>query len=108
MKELNTSTSIRGPQVGGGGGLGSLFDSDTDHELVTVVHGAHDERLPLANLTIGQVRVRFADRFNIGPQSQAILDGNEVNDDTRVQPGQTLMFVHRIGGKGSRQHGTPI
>jgi hypothetical protein len=42
----------------------------------------------------------FADRFDLDPLSQAVIDGREVDDDTIVEAGQLLMFVKRAGEKG--------
>ena len=87
--------------AGLGGGLGGIFDDNNDNTLATVASGPYAEQLPVANMTVGEVRTRFRDRFDIDPRSQAVLAGNEVNDDTRIQPRQVLMFVRRAGEKGS-------
>jgi hypothetical protein len=51
-------------------------------------------------MTVRQIRERFGDRLDIDPQSQAILDGNEVNETTVVRTGQLLTFVRKAGEKG--------
>jgi hypothetical protein len=82
-------------------GLGSIFDDSLGgDDLVTVASGPYAEQLPVANLTVGEIRGRFRDRFDIDPRSQAVLAGNEVGDETVVRPGQLLMFVRRAGEKG--------
>ncbi|HXJ74991.1 MAG TPA: hypothetical protein VNM37_19195 [Candidatus Dormibacteraeota bacterium] len=83
------------------GGLGHLFAEP--HEpagLVTVAVGPYLERLPIGNSTVGEIRNRFRQRFDIDPRSMAILDGHETGNDTVVRTGQVLMFVHRSGEKG--------
>ena len=83
------------------GGLGSIFDeADDAGRLVTVTSGPYAEQLPVGNASVGEIRARFRDRFDIDPRSVAVLDGHDVNDDTVVRAGQTLMFVHRAGEKG--------
>ena len=83
------------------GGLGSLFaDHDEPSGLVTVAVGPYFEHLPLGNRTVGEIRNRFRQRFDIDPRSQALLDGHEAGDDTIVRTGQVLMFVHKAGEKG--------
>jgi len=67
---------------------------------VTVSSGPYLEQLPVGNLTAGEIRRRFADRFDIDPQAQAILDGQPVGDETTVRAGQSLMFTRRAGEKG--------
>jgi hypothetical protein len=59
------------------------------------------ERLPVGDLTVREIRLRFGDRFDIDPQSQAVLDGLEVDDNTRVSIGQALTFVRKAGEKGN-------
>jgi hypothetical protein len=58
------------------------------------------ERLPVGNLTVSEIRMRFGDRLDIDPQSQAVLDGQEVDESTRVTIGQALAFVRKAGEKG--------
>jgi hypothetical protein len=98
---LERNRPIREILPGSGGGLGDPFAGSTgDSPAVTVVVGTHVESLPVANMSIGGVRTRFRDRFDLDPHSQALLDGREVNDDVRIQPGQTLTFIRRAGVKG--------
>ena len=66
-----------------------------------VSHGPYMERLPVGNMTVGEIRLRFSDRLDIDPQSQAVVDGREVDDSTRVTIGQVLAFVRKAGEKGS-------
>jgi len=82
-------------------GLGSIFDDEEDPSLVTVAAGPYAERLPVSNATVRDIRARFRDRFDIDPRSQAVVDGNDVGDDTVVRAGQVIMFTHRAGEKGS-------
>jgi len=86
-----------GPQ-----GQDDLFADDASvPALVTINHGPYTEQLPVANMTVGEIRTRFRDRFDIDPHSQALLDGQEVGDDTIVRPGQLLMFSRKAGEKGA-------
>ena len=83
----------------GSGGLGDIFSAD-DQGMVTVSHGLHGEQLPVGNMSVGEIRRRYADRFDIDRHSQAQLDGRDVGDETVVRPGQLLMFVRQAGEKG--------
>lgn len=84
-----------------GHGLGGLFNNPHEPSgLVTVAVGPYVERLPVGNSTVGEIRQRFRQRFDIDPRSQAVVDGNEVSDDTVLRTGQVLMFVHKSGEKG--------
>lgn len=86
----------------GPAGLGTLFaDSDGGTSNVTVAHGPYSEQLPVGDMSVGEIRARYRDRFDIDPQSLAVLDGNEVGNDTQVRAGQLLMFVRRAGEKGA-------
>jgi hypothetical protein len=84
--------------VGPGGGL--FDDPDASPGVATVTHGPYAEELPIAEMTISQVRSRFRDRLDIHPEAMAMLDGNPVDDSTTVRAGQTLMFIRQAGEKG--------
>jgi hypothetical protein len=87
-----------GPWPGGG-----LFDEpDAATGMATVTHGLYVERLPVAQMTVAQVRSRFHDQLDIHPEAVALLDGNQAGDTTTVQAGQMLMFVRPSGEKGRR------
>jgi hypothetical protein len=85
----------------GPGNQDSFFTGTGDSEgTVMVSHGPYMERLPVGNMTVGEIRMRFGDRLDIDPQSQAVLDGQEVDEDIRVTIGQALAFVRKAGEKG--------
>jgi hypothetical protein len=71
-----------------------------DSGLCSVSSGHYGEQLPVAGMTVGAIRRRFRDRFDIDPQATAIVDGNEVGDDTILRAGQQLMFSRKAGEKG--------
>lgn len=81
-----------------GGGFDS---SDSPLGMVTVTHGLHQEQLPIAGMTVKDIRTKLTDRLDIDPDGRAQLDGENVDDKTVVKTGQNLMFVHRAGEKGS-------
>jgi len=82
------------------GGLGNIFDQPDSGGLATVVSGPYAERLPIADSSVGEIRRRFQDRFDISPDSQALVDGVEVGDDTVLRADQILRFRHHSGEKG--------
>jgi hypothetical protein len=87
-------------QTGSGGGP-ALADEDVGGStMVTVSHWPYCERLPVGDMTVGEIRRRYADRFDIDPLSVATVDGHEVDATTVVTAGQVLMFVRRAGEKG--------
>ena len=67
---------------------------------VEVVHGVYAHSFPLGGMTVGQARSELADRMNLDPDSIAVVDGNEVGDDTVLGEGQVLNFVKHAGEKG--------
>jgi hypothetical protein len=98
MREQNRSEHER---FSGPGGLGTLFDEPDDTgRLVMVSTPLYSEQLPVSGSTVGEIRARFRTRMDIDPHSVAVLDGRDVDDETLVQPGQTLTFVRRAGQKG--------
>ena len=85
----------------GPAGIGSMFGAGSGRGgTATVCHGIHYEELPVANMTVGDIRARFGARFDIDPQSEAVLDRRDVDDRAVVKAGQTLTFVRRAGEKG--------
>ena len=77
-----------------GGPSNDFFDATpASPGLVEVVHGTFSERLPAAEMTVAEVRARFADRLDIHPGAQARIDGHPVSDDTTLRAGQLVNFV---------------
>jgi hypothetical protein len=87
----------------GPGGLGSIFGGGNGAAAPTVVvsHGTHTESLPVGNMSVGEIRRRFADRLHIAPTSMATVDGHDANENTIVRAGQRLQFHRHAGEKGS-------
>jgi hypothetical protein len=86
---------------GGPAADGGFFDApDESAGLASVSHGPFVEQLPVANLSVSQVRERFADRLDIHPEAVALLDGSPVDDAATVRAGQTLSFIRPAGEKG--------
>jgi hypothetical protein len=88
------------PAPFGAGPAGLDFADAAVGGAVTVSHGVHHESLPVGNMTVGEIRRRYADRFDIDPGSTAELDGRTAGDETVVRPGQMLAFARRAGEKG--------
>ena len=97
---MNERIRPHGERPGRPGGAGLFDDNEPSNQLVSVSSGPYLEQLPVGNMPVGEVRRRFADRFDIDPNAQAVLDGQPVDDQTTVQPGQALMFTRRAGEKG--------
>jgi len=98
---MNEQSRTSREQPSGPGGLGSIFDEPIETAgQVTVAAGPFTEALPVANMSVGEIRARFGPRFDIDDRAQAVLDGRDVNNDTVVRQGQVLMFTHRAGEKG--------
>ena len=67
---------------------------------VEVIHGIYAHSLPLVGMTVGQARSELMDRMNIDPDSMAVVDGAEADEDTVLTEGQVLNFVRHAGEKG--------
>ena len=86
---------------GGRGPTSSVWDAQDPSDLMaTVTHGPYAEQLPVAGMTVGQVRSRFRDRFDLHPEATAEIDGHDVGEDTTLLTGQLLTFIRRSGEKG--------
>lgn len=81
------------PSAFAGGGV-------PENKDVSISSGPYAETLPVSGMTVGGVRQKFSDRFDIAPGAQAILNGNPVKDDIVLQAGQALMFIQHAGEKG--------
>lgn len=102
MEEQRAKTR---PAVELGGSPGNdLFEDlgafPTGGGMATVIHGAYRYPLPVAEMTIAQVRRRFTDLLDIHPEATPVVDGSPVDDETVIAVGQTLMFLRRSGEKG--------
>ncbi len=94
-------TRTRFVDIGSGDDLfGALGGTAVGTELARVVHGTYNEALPVAEMSIAQVRRRFGDLLDIHPEATGMLDGVSVDDDVIVQAGQVLLFVRPAGEKG--------
>jgi hypothetical protein len=93
----------RSEAIGSGpSGLGDIFDAYADASATaTVRHGVYAEDLPIAEMTVGEIRSRYGDRFDIDPRSQAEIDSVPVGNETTVRAGQVLTFSKRAGVKGA-------
>jgi hypothetical protein len=101
---MSERVQTRRRESGGSGPFGAndLFAPLDEGQPVTVTHGPYAEELPAGGLTVGEIRRRYGDRFDIDPLSEAIVDGTVVGDDTTVRAGQMLTFARRAGEKGER------
>lgn len=84
------------------GGDSPFDDAGEPNGLATVSHGPYAETLPVAGMSVGEVRRRFGDRLDIDPEAVAVVDGREVGDGHSVTDGQLVTFVRRAGEKGAR------
>lgn len=72
----------------------------TENKNVSISSGPYAEELPVAGMTVGMIRKKYADRFDIASGAQAIINGNPVKDDVVVNASEALMFVQHAGEKG--------
>ena len=101
MEQERRAPDIRRARRPGSGlwGQGGT-DPEPTAPMATVTHGPYAEQVPVANMTVGQIRQRFGARFDIDPESQPYIEGEPVSNDTVVQADQVLMFARRAGEKG--------
>jgi hypothetical protein len=84
------------------GDAASIFDAvpEPENKNVSVSSGPYLETVPVAGKSVGEVRKRFADRFDIDKESTAIVDGKDAKEDYILKAGEALMFVRHAGEKG--------
>ena len=101
MTEHSRARTYAGLTPPPGGGLGTEWPDEDSGGMVQVGTGLYTERLPVAGMTIEDIRETFADRLDIDPGAQPVVDGQLVTDEsTRVEPGQQVAFVRHAGEKG--------
>lgn len=77
------------------------FDDGSDNPLaVNVGCGPYNENLPVAGKTVGEVRKKFKVRFEIADESVPVVNGKDADEDTKLDAGQKLQFIHKAGEKG--------
>ena len=95
-KNQNTGGSNGGGMPGGSGGSGGSGGG-----TVNVQHAMHSFHLDVAGQKVSDVKGKFSKLLNIDPEAIAVIDGNEVSDDTVIGEGvETLHFVKRSSVKG--------
>lgn len=82
-----------------GGDGGSVFDNLTPG-VVHIGSGPYAEDLPVAGKTVGEIRQKYSDRYDINPQSVAIINGKPAGEDSVLMDRDTLLFIHHAGEKG--------
>ena len=70
---------------------------------VQVISGASVQTLGLAGLRISQAREVLSSILQVHPRAPVLVNGREVPEGERLQPGDTLEFVHLAGEKGTGQ-----
>ncbi|WP_013627337.1 hypothetical protein [Rubinisphaera brasiliensis] len=66
---------------------------------VRIVNGANDGHRPFAGLTIGEIRRRMKDVYNLFPTLIAWVNGNTCDDATILRDGDHLEFGQAVGRK---------
>lgn len=103
-----TQTRLRPPSTSADGPAGPPADDvivSPPRGQVHVSHGVYSHPHPLGGMTVRQARSLLSERMNIAPEAVAVVDGQEVGDDTVLQEGAALMFVREAGEKGRSRAG---
>lgn len=69
--------------------------------MVTINSGANSQLFPVAGYTVAYVRDRFGEILNIAPGARAYVGGLEVDGETELDEGQTLVFTQVAAEKGA-------
>ena len=84
---------------GGPTGLDDPFASGADQ--FGGMANVNGQEVPVAGMTLGEIRRRLADRFSIDQGSSMHIDGEQVNDENRVvRTGERVEFLRHAGEKG--------
>lgn len=99
MKEKERPTKLK-PAGNGGDDIFNV-EPEPEPKNVSVSSGPYLEELPVAGRSVGEIRRKFKDRFDIDDASQAIINGQDADEDQVLKAGEALMFVRHAGEKGS-------
>ncbi|NNC87244.1 MAG: hypothetical protein HKN82_02150 [Akkermansiaceae bacterium] len=88
----SSPASPAGPRIPGAGG--------GEDRQVQLRSGLFSLSLPLAGLTIGEIRRRFGMACDIPPGGPSLVDGRLAAEETVVRGGQQLLFVNARGEIG--------
>jgi len=96
----------RREQPAGPGGPNDPFATPDALGNIAYVISASGQRepLPVAGMTVGEIRRRLADRLNIDPAAQAMIGSQDVGDDVTLGPGEYLYFRRAAGEKGTARY----
>ena len=84
----------------GPSGLEDPFASGAEQFGGMAVINGHDA--PVSGMTLGEIRTRLADRFEIEPNSTVQINGELIQDESRVvRTGERIEFVRYVGEKGA-------
>lgn len=84
------------PSLGGG----NPFQKADDAAHATICSGVYQEKLPVAGMTVGQVREQFSSRLEISPEAVATISGKQVDDNTKISAHEVVIFIQQAGEKG--------
>lgn len=84
------------------GGFGGPFDQQPSNPTnqATVKSGQYLEQLPVVGMKVKQVREKYKSQMNIHDNAVSIINKKQVDNDTTVEEGQVLTFIHKSGEKG--------
>ena len=86
-----------------GGGDDPFGGDDALGNLVTVTTASgHEETLPLAGLTVGEIRRRHGPRLQVDRNAEVMVNGRNVADDVTVRSGEKVYFRRNAPEKGHR------
>jgi hypothetical protein len=75
-------------------------EKPVDEGTVTVLCGANDQVVK-AGVTIAQIRKSLKDTLNIADDAEALIDSENVTEDTIVKKNSVVEFIKLAGTKGT-------
>ena len=75
--------------------------SESSAGRVQVIHGANSQTFDnLAGSSVGEIRETLTEVFNIPPDAQALVNGENIGERYKLKPQDTLEFIKQAGVKG--------
>ena len=78
-----------------------LLTPPPEPAVAQVIYGANVQTMALAGLRITDARALAANILGVDQRAATLVNGRPVRATYRIQPGDTVEFVHQAGEKGS-------
>jgi len=81
-------------------GQASANNTGPNQGSAKVRFGLYNQTIPAGKATVGDMRASYGSMYKMPKDSQATINGNLVDDNYVLQPGDEIEFYRKSGEKG--------